>query len=123
MRRRRSADAAHRLRRGFVVRSDLRARLLEGVGDGGLEAQQLPVASRGVPCVWPILHSGRVEERRAEPGIDGVFGLAPLRSCGADEPRCALGVAADDGDPGESEQALGDAGRYDELAAQLELLA
>src|SRR5438874_13002374 len=88
--------AAHCSGRSFAVRTDLRARLLECVGDRVLEAQDAAFAGRGVPGVCAVACAGGIEKRCIEPRVDGVLGFAvAVCSSSADECCRALGVAAD----------------------------
>ena len=78
-------------------------RAVEGVGDRVLEAQRAAFARGGVPRVGAVACAGGLEERRVEPGVDGVVGLAvAVCGCGADEARGAVVVAVDCGDRGKA---------------------
>jgi hypothetical protein len=71
-----------------------------------------------------VPHPRGSEERRLDPGAEGVLGLSvAVRCTGAREVGGAIELVLDGSDRGERGQAAGGRGQDDELPAQLELFA
>src|SRR4051794_2875887 len=78
-----------------LCRSDLRARVLEGIGDRVVEAQRCPFVGGVVPGIGPTGRAGRFEESRVEPVLDDCIWHAIVQCArGTGEPGRAVGVAA-----------------------------
>jgi len=76
------------------------------------------------PPTSPDAIAGGLEERGAEPDVDGVLGLVvAVCGCGSGKSCGAIVLAPDGGERGEHVQALGRQGQYDQFAAERELLA
>jgi two-component system sensor histidine kinase VanS len=117
-------SAASDSRPSFAVDADLRARLLERVGDRLLEAEHAPFAGSSIPCVGPATCGGWLEERLVEPGVERIVGFA-VAVClsSADEPSGPSGLAGDCGDRSQTTEAFKKQRPDDHFAAEREFLA